>query len=149
MWKLKKKLSPQNLEVPMAMQDQAGNLISGKDGLRQLYQTTYEDRLAHKPIKDGWEDVQNLKETLFRHRMQLSSDIKSKDWNVSDIKKICKKLKSGKARDRDDLIFELFKPDLAGDDLMLSLSHMFNGIKSNLLIPNFLQKMAITSHVQK
>ena len=59
--------------------------------------------------------------------------------------KICKKLKSGKARDRDDLIYELFKPDLAGKDMMLSLMHMFNGIKTNLSIPDFLQKMAITS----
>ena len=54
-------------------------------------------------------------------------------------------MKTGKARDRDDFIYELFKPDLAGEDMMLSLNHMFNGIKSNLLIPDFLHKMAITS----
>ena len=59
--------------------------------------------------------------------------------------KVCKKLKTGKARDRDDFIYELFKPDLAGEDMMLSLNHMSNGIKSNLLIPDFLHKMAITS----
>ena len=145
MWKLKKKLSPQNQEVPMAMLDQSGNLICSKSGLKDLYKTTYEDRLSHKPIKSGWEDVQYLKETLFEYRVQFSSEIKSEDWDLSKIKKICKKLKAGKARDRDDLIFEFFKPDFAGDDLMLSLTHMFNGIKSDQLVPNFLQKMAITS----
>ena len=101
--------------------------------------------MVHKPIKSGWEDVQYLKETLFEYRVQFSSEIKSEDWDLSKIKKICKKLKAGKARDRDDLIFELFKPDFGGDDLMLSLTHMFNGIKSDQLVPNFLQKMAITS----
>ena len=77
--------------------------------------------------------------------MQLCSAKKSENCDVLKVKKICKKLKSGKARDRDDLTYELFKPDLAGDDLMLSLSHMFNGIKSTLLVPDFLQKVSITS----
>ena len=61
------------------------------------------------------------------------------------IEKICKKLKSGKARDRDDLIYELFKPDLAGNDFLVSIMKMFNGIKRSLKIPNFLQNMSITS----
>ena len=145
MWSLKKKLFPQGTEVPMAMQDKGGNLISGKMGLKRLYKTTYEDRLSHKPIKAGWEDIQILKENLFEYRMKLCSAKKSKNWDVLKVKKICKKLKSGKARDRDDLTYDLFKPDLAGDDLMMSLTHMFNGIKSNLLVPDFFQKVSITS----
>ena len=145
MWNLKKRLSPQNSEVPMAMQDKAGNLISGIGGLRNLYQTTYEERLSHKPIKEGWENIQILKENLFEYRLQLSSEIKSEDWDFHKVLKICTKLKAGKARDRHDFIYELFKPDVAGDDLILSLMHMFNGIKSSRSIPNFLQKMAITS----
>ena len=145
MWSLKKKLSVQNTETPMAMQDSSGNLISGKSSLIKLYQTTYEERLSHKPIKEGWEDIQILKEELFKERMSFSSEQKSEKWDLNQVKKICKNLKSGKARDRDDLIFEIFKPDLAGNDLMTSLMHMFNGIKSTLSIPEFLQKMAVTS----
>ena len=76
MWKLKKKLSPQNQEVPMAMQDQSENLLSSKSGLKLLYQTTYDDRLAHQPIKSGWEDVQYLKENLLEYRVQFRSEIK-------------------------------------------------------------------------
>ena len=62
-----------------------------------------------------------------------------------DSKDLQKKLKSGKARDRDDFIYEIFKPNLAGDDLMVSLMHMFNGMKQNQLIRHFFQKMTITS----
>jgi hypothetical protein len=77
--------------------------------------------------------------------MQPSSETKSQDWDQAQVKKICRKLKSGKARDRDDLVFELFKPDFSGDDLSLSLSLMFSGIKRELSVPNFLQNVAITS----
>ena len=86
-----------------------------------------------------------LKEELFEERIKYSAENKSKDWDLGKILKICKKLKSGKARDRDAVIYELFKPNLAGEDLMVSLMHMFNGIKQNHLIPPFFQKMTITS----
>ena len=145
MWNLSKKLSSHNAEVPMAMQDEAGNLITGKMGLKNLYQTTYTNRLSHKPIQEGWEEIQDMKENLFRERLQFSSEMKSDDWDISQIKKVCSKLKSGKARDRDDLVYELFNPQLFGDDLTLSLTKMLNGIKKNLEIPQFLEKVAITS----
>ena len=140
MWSLKKKLFHQNAEVPMAMKDKAGNLISGKNSLKSLYQTTYEERLAHKPIEEGWEDIQTLKENLFEERIKFSSENKSEDWDGNKVLKICKKLKSGKARDRDDLIYELFKPDLAGENMILSLKCMFNGIKEISYFQNFWKK---------
>ena len=145
MWRLKKKLFKNQSEVPTAMVDPVGNLISGKYSLRELYKTTYQDRLGYKSIKPGWEGVENMKNYLFEKRIEHSSSIKSRNWNLEEVKKVCKKLKHGKARDRDDLIFELFKPDYAGNDLMISMMKMFNMIKENLKIPKFLQKVTITS----
>ena len=145
MWRLKKKLFKNQSEVPTAMVDPVGNLISGKYSLRELYKTTYQDRLGYKSIKPGWEGVEVMKNYLFEKRIEHSSSIKSRNWNLEEVKKVCKKLKHGKARDRDDLIFELFKPDYAGNDLMISMMKMFNMIKENLKIPKFLQKVTITS----
>ena len=145
MWKLKKKLFNKNHEVPTAMMDPAGNVISGTNSLKNLYKTTYQNRLAYKPIKHGWEKIENLKNYLFEERRDLSSKIKSEPWDVKKVMKICKSLKRGKARDREDLIFELFKPEFAGNDLMISLMKMFNEIKENLKIPMFLKKVTITS----
>ena len=145
MWNLKKKLYNRNQEVPMAMQDEAGNVIANKTSLKKLYQKTYENRLSHKPIQEGWKDFKNLKESLFRERICYSSETIVKDWTESEIRNICSKLKSGKARDRDDLIFELFNPKVCGADMSRSLQKMFNGIKNNLEIPQFMRKVAITS----
>ena len=129
----------------MAMQDSAGNLVTGKMSLKKLYEETYKERLSHKPIEKGWEEIQLLKEYLFKERLKFSSEQNTDDWDIKQIKKVCTKLKSGKARDRDDLVFELFNPDVCGDDLTLSMAKMFSGIKSKLEIPQFLQKVAITS----
>ena len=77
--------------------------------------------------------------------MKVSAGKKSEDWKLSKLEKICKKLKSGKARDRDDFIYELFKPEFAGEDMFLSLLNMFNKIKENQHIPDFFQNLSITS----
>ena len=86
------------------MLDQAGYLISGKNSLRNLYQSTYQERMAPNPIKSGWEAIQNMKEALFESRMQLCSMRKSEPLGLAKVKKICTKLKNGKAMDREDLI---------------------------------------------
>ena len=73
MWNLKKKLYFQNQDVQMAMLYKAGNLITNKMSLLKLYQKTYSDRLAHKPMQEDWKDLQKLKESLFSDRFSNSS----------------------------------------------------------------------------
>ena len=97
--------------------------------LRKLYQTTYQDRLSDKPVQDGWKDIKELKDFLFRNRLQLSSKIISKDWDISHITEVCSKLKSGKARDRDDLIYELFNPAVCCDDMTFHWRKCLIGLK--------------------
>ena len=46
MWKLRKKLHPQQLDPPMAKIDKSGNVITAPPLLRNLYPETYKDRLA-------------------------------------------------------------------------------------------------------
>ena len=62
-------------EVPMAMKDEAGNLITGKTVLRNIYQTTYTNRLSHKPIQEGWKEIQEMKETLRRSDLVPVKDV--------------------------------------------------------------------------
>ena len=90
MWKLKKKLFRNQSEVPTAMLDPLGNVISGKNSLKELYKITYRDRLARKPIKAGWEDLEKMKNYLFEKRMELSSKTKSEPWDIEKVEKVCK-----------------------------------------------------------
>ena len=55
-----------------------------------------------------------------------------------------KSLKTGKSRDPDNLICELFKIDIIGDDLNKSILMMMNKMKSDFFIPQSLRRANIT-----
>ena len=100
--------------------------------------------MKQKPPTENCIQLQSLKEILFNIRFEISKGIKSKQWNCENIKKICQKLKNNKARDVNGLIFELFKPDKCGSDLHNSLTHMFNIMKNQTEVPDFMRDMTIT-----
>ena len=145
MWGLKKKLNLNSNDVPSAKKDKSGNLITTKNGLLALYKSTYMDRLSHKPILPEYEQLKVLKENLFELRYEMSKEMKSEDWSVEQVEKICKSLKNNKARDECGLIYELFKPPYSGSDVYESLTKLFNLSKLNLEIPEFFELMSITS----
>ena len=145
MWGLKIKLNFKAGDVPSAKKDEAGNLITSKQGLLQLYKKTYFDRLAPKKARPEYETLQVMKESLFDMRYKIASLDKSDNWSPNQIEKICKKLHNSKARDELGLVYELFKPPYAGQDIYHSLTKMFNGMKKELRIPKFLEEMSISS----
>ena len=144
-WSLKNKLGFKTSDVPTAKQDVAGNLVTTKSGLLRLYRNTYIERLAPKEAKQEYQALQIMKENLFALRYKIASFSKSNDWSAADVEKVCKTLRNSKARDEMGLIYELFKPSYAGKDVYLSLTKMFNLIKRELKIPEYFEKMAITS----
>ena len=145
MWGLKKKLNLSSKDVPSAKLDKDGNLITTKNGLLDLYRSTYMDRLTPKEIRPEYLNLKELKENLFELRLQISSQMNSEDWKTEKIEKICKSLKNSKARDECGLVYELFKPPYAGPDVYESLTKLFNLAKKELSIPEFFETMSITS----
>ena len=149
MWKLKKKLNLKQNDVLTAKLDSKGNLITSYAALKGLYKETYMNRLTSKPPLQGYEQITCLKDYLFNLRRRLSAKQKSVPWNENQLYKVCKTLKNGKARDQHGMIFELFKPQFAGNDLLASLLIMFNEMKSNLFVPDFMKTMSITRFYKK
>ena len=145
MWKLKKKLNLKQNDAPTAKVDSSGNLITNYNALKKLYEQTYKQRLSYKQPLPGYEQITYLKDYLFQRRCELSFQQKSDNWNENQLYKVCKNLKNGKARDEHGMIFELFKPQFAGKDLIASLLIMFNQMKKSLFIPDFMKTMSITS----
>ena len=64
---------------------------------------------------------------------------------MSDLEAALRDLKTNKSRDPEGLINEIFKKDIIGEDLKLSLLFMFNKIKQNKLIPFFVNLANITT----
>ena len=75
----------------------------------------------------------------------LQEENKTDPWDISDLNEVLKSLKKDKSRDPYNLANELFKPDVAGEDLKLALLKLLNRIKSEQLCPKCLEICNITS----
>ena len=52
--------------------------------------------------------------------------MKTAPWTLYDLKRVLKSLKNGKCRDPKGLVNELFKPGVAGEDLIQLILHMLS-----------------------
>ena len=75
----------------------------------------------------------------------ITSFKKSPEWSVNDVVSVLKSLKNGKCRDPLGLVNELFKPPVAGKDLILSITKMMNKVKDSQIIPTLFQMKNIST----
>ena len=64
---------------------------------------------------------------------------------MENLLKVLKSLKRNKSADSQGLIYELFRPEIIGKELLQSLLILCNNVKSQLLVPSFLTFTDITS----
>ena len=70
---------------------------------------------------------------------------KSEPWKLKELNKVLKSLKNNKTKDPHGMINEIFKPGVIGPDLKNALLQLFNGMKSNLEIPDYMTLANISS----
>ena len=146
MWKIRQRVCPRNENnVPVSKINEHGELISNKKELKSLYVSTYKHRLRHRNIAPGYEELRDLKNNLFSMRFEIAKLRKSDNWSEPELMKVLKGLKSNKATDPVGLVYELFKPGVAGSDLLRSLLILCNKIKAQCQIPKFLELANISS----
>ena len=107
--------------------------------LKKLYEETYRERLKHRVMKPELSSMFSMKMDLFNLRFEVSKNIKSEDWSEYDLIQVLKRLKKNKSSDSHDLNYELFRPEVIGQDLFTSLLMLCNNVKAQLLIPDFLK----------
>ena len=130
-WKMKRKLFPKAKDIPTAMMDSRGHLVSSGQKIKDLYLKTYEERLKHRKIKEGLEEHQANREELFQHRIDETKKKQIIPWTMKQLEKVLRSLKKGKARDPLNLVNEIFRPEVAGADLKSALLKIVNKIKSD------------------
>ena len=146
LWKVLKAKFPKNKNAfPVGKKDIQGNLITNHLGLKNLYLKTYINRLRNRPIRKDYLELQYLRQVLFNLREKLCKKRKSDPWQLYHLENVIKELKNDKSRDPNDWINEIFKPDVAGKNLKLSMLKMFNRIKDRNEIPEFIRKADIAT----
>ena len=149
LWKVLKNKYPKiSTPTPVAKNDNKGNLITKHQDLKKLYLKTYKQRMRNRPIKEGLNDLKTLKENLFHLRLELAEEKKSELWTLNQLDEAIKTLKNNKSRDPLGWINELFKNGVAGYNLRLSILHLFNKIKEENHIPDFM-RLADVSTIYK
>ena len=100
-------------------------------------------------MKEELMDVYFLKEELWMSRkIELRKKI-TKPWTIDELKVALKSLKNNKTMDPNGMINELFKEGVIGEDLETALLRLFNGIKENFHIPEFMKKENICTIYKK
>ena len=77
--------------------------------------------------------------------MTFSSKRRTPDWNMLQLEGALKDLKNNKSRDFEGYVNEIFKADVIGDDLKMSLLVMFNKLKRKKLIAKFMNNSNIST----
>ena len=96
-WKMKKRLAPRTtIDPPAAKKDQDGNLVTEKKLLENLYLETYVNRLKPNTIAPGLENLEKMKNYLFKLRYEISKLATVKEWSEDDLEEVLKTLKTTK-----------------------------------------------------
>ena len=90
-----------------------------------------------------------MKEDLFELKLALASTNKTSPWTMNQLEFVLKNLKNGKSRDPKGWVNELFKSDIAGEKLKVSMLMMFNKIKEKNCIPDFMRQADIVAIYKK
>ena len=77
--------------------------------------------------------------------MTFSSKRRTPDWNMLQLEGALKDLKNNKSRDFEGYVNEIFKADVIGHDLKMSLLVMFNKLKRKKLIAKFMNNSNIST----
>ena len=129
----------------MAKQDDDGNIITASKPLKKLYLDTYKNRLKNREMKSELMDVYFLKMDLWKMRLANMKEMKSLPWKHDELSLVLKSLKNNKSMDPNGMINEVFKHGSIGTDLKKALLILFNGIKKNQHIPEYLTLSNITT----
>ena len=135
LWKLKKKISTKVSEPSTAMRDTNGKLITSKEEVKAESVKHYKNVFKERKITKDLQDFQAAREKLCLDRLKLARQTKSPEWSIEDVTCVLIELKTGKSKDPYEIPNELFKPIVAGDDLILAVVKLINRIKSELTFP--------------
>ena len=123
LWKLKHKILPKPCNVPTAMNNLNGKLITNIDEIKKNTINHYENVLRNRPIKEDLEKHKIEKDDLCKIRLELYKKNKTPDWTKKDILEVLKGLKTKKSRDPNDYANEICNPKVAGEDLVQLFLH--------------------------
>ena len=148
MWKIKKKLWPNKAStLPTAKLNHQGNLVSTASEINKIMRKEYEERLRSRPVHPLLKKLYKAK--IINYKLHNSKQIKSPPFTMKELENVLRTSKTGKARDPEGMVRELFQPNMIGSDLKQSLLYLLNSVKATGVFPKFMRKATIITIPKK
>ena len=103
------------------MCDATGNLLTSEEQIEKLAVDTYRKRLENRPIRGNLSSIRNDKEELCSRRLEDAKKKVTQPWTMEQLESVLEYLKKDKSRDPFGYANEIFRPEVAGDDLKLAI----------------------------
>ena len=143
-WKIKNKYFPKiKPSLPTGKRNIKQQIITNPEEIKKLYLETFKFRLRQRPVQPGFENILIEQKELFDLRLELAKSEKTQPWVMKNLEEALKSLKTGKCRDPEGIIREIFMEDSIGEDLKKSLLMLCNKVKETRTLPGFMQKTNI------
>ena len=144
-WKEMSKAYPKKTKLlPAGVKNVQGKVITNPDEKKKVILDHFEHRMRKRPLKDEVKEETLQNKELFAKRLRDSKKKKSDPFEMDELEIVLNDLKTGKSRDPDNYIRELFRDGVIGTDLKLSILIMMNKMKSQIAIPDALKHANIT-----
>ena len=145
MWReLRKAYPKKNKPIPTGIKNIKGKIITNPDEKKKVTLQHFEHRMRKRKIKEDAKEVVDINEKLFEERLKESNSKVTPEFGMKELDKVLKSLKTGKSKDPNDYIYELFKDGTIGSDLRKSILILMNKMKAEIKIPDCLKTANIT-----
>ena len=131
------------------MLDHEGNLVTSAKGVEKLAVEHYTKVLENRPMLEKYLNLKTEKDKLCDEHIKIAKQIKTKPWTMDELEAVLKHLKKNKSRDPKGYANEVFRTEVAGDDLKLALLKLMNRVKDEQIIPKEFELCSITSIFKK
>ena len=122
-----------------------GNILTTDDKINEVAVKVYSERLESAPIKKHLEHIKEAKELLCDKLMKVAKNNKTPPWTMGELNVVLKNLKKQKSRDPYGLANDIFRPEVAGNDLKKAILILMNKIKEEQIYPECLELCNISS----
>ena len=149
-WTILKKICPKyKVPLPIAKRNFKGKIITDLTEIKKLLKKEYTQRLRKRPFRPDLGALEIRKNEIFNLQLKQVEESITKPWKMKDLDRALADLKNKKSRDHAGYINEIFKEGVIGTDLKKSLLTMFNKMKVQNIIPEFMKITNLTTVPKK
>ena len=134
---------------PVPKKNLHGQLITNPNELKSVYLEHFAFRMRNRPIISELNNYAKDIKVQMNNILNVTKHENSPDWTCQDLDRVLRSLKSSQSPDTMNLVNEIFMMKNIGGNLKMSLLNLFNLMKNNQFIPDFLKDVYITSIPKK